>query len=142
MDMTSPKSFNRPQGNLTRRQFIYLSALAAGTAALPRYAVGAPRRVSAGEKLNIAVVGVGGKGGSDVEHCSGENIVAICDVDESQAAGQLKKHPDAKYYQDWRVMLEKQKDIDAVIIATPDHTHAMIAATAMKLGKHIYCQKP
>jgi hypothetical protein len=125
----------------TRRQFIYTTAMA-GAAAFTSYGAAKPRKLSASDKLNIAVVGVTGKGSSDAAHCSGENIVALCDVDENASAGERKKYPDAKYYQDWRKMLDKEKDIDAVIVATPDHTHAIIAARAMQMGKHIYCQKP
>lgn len=83
-----------------------------------------------------------GKGQSDTDHCATENIVALCDTDAERCAPQRKKYPKAKFYQDWRVMLHKERGLDAVIIATPDHTHAMIAAEAMRLGKHIYCQKP
>lgn len=93
-------------------------------------------------KLNIAAVGVGGMGGYNLKSCVNENIVALCDVDSNYAAETFKKFPKAKLYKDYRVMLEKQKDIDAVIIATPDHTHAVITMAAMQEGKHIFCQKP
>ena len=72
----------------------------------------------------------------------GQNMVALCDCDYDYADKVFKAYPKAKKYQDFRVMLEKQKDIDAVVIATPDHTHAITAATAMQLGKHVYLQKP
>jgi hypothetical protein len=129
------------QGGYTRRQFIYTTAIA-GAAALTGCATAAPRRLSANDKLNIGVVGASGKGSSDTDHCAGENIVALCDVDSNKAANQRKKYPDAKFYKDWRVMLEKEKSLDAVIISTPDHTHAVVAARAMEMGRHIYCQKP
>jgi predicted dehydrogenase len=94
-------------------------------------------------KLNIAGIGVGGQGGGNVRICSGsENIVALCDVDDVYAAHTFKRHPKAAVYKDYRVMLEKQKDIDAVVIGTPDHTHAVITLASMQLGKHVYCQKP
>jgi len=140
--MNSATSFKNPQGKLTRRQFLYTSAIAAGATALSGPAFGAARRPSANEKLNIGVVGAGGKGSSDTDHCAKENIVALCDVDESQAAGQRKKYPNAKFYKDWRQMLEKEKSLDAVIVSTPDHMHALVATTAMRMDKHIYCQKP
>lgn len=130
-----------PKTGFTRRQFIYTTALA-GAAAFTAPSWAAPRKLSSTDKLNIGVVGANGKGSSDTDHCASENIMAICDVDSSRAAGQLKKYPNAKFYQDWRVMLEKEKTLDAVIVSTPDHTHAVIAAEAMRLGKHIYCQKP
>ena len=125
----------------TRRQFIQTTAVA-GAAMFAGCATRGPRRISPNEKLNIGVVGVMGKGQSDTDHCASENIIALCDVDPSRCAGQLAKYPKAKFYTDWREMLEKETTLDAVIIATPDHTHAVIAAAAMRLGKHIYCQKP
>lgn len=127
--------------NFTRRQFLYTSTIA-GAAVLAGCATPKPRRLSSNDKLNIGVVGCGGKGSSDTDHCATENIVALCDADATTLASRSEKYPGAKTYADWRVMLEKQKDLDAVIIATPDHMHAMVAATAMKMGKHIYCQKP
>ncbi|MBI4558628.1 MAG: Gfo/Idh/MocA family oxidoreductase [Candidatus Hydrogenedentes bacterium] len=116
-----------------------VGALAAGSAAA---AARKPRRVSPNEKLNIAGVGVGGQGGHDLDRMSSENIVALCDVDDAHAAKVYERYPDAKKYRDFRVMLEKQKDIDAVVVGTPDHLHAVVAMTAVQLGKHIYCEKP
>lgn len=127
--------------SFTRRQFIATTAFA-GAALLTGCASRGPRKISPNSKLNIGVVGAMGKGRSDTDHCASENIVALCDVDSERCAPQLKKYPGAKFYQDWRVMLEKEKTLDAVIISTPDHTHAVIAAEAMRMGKHIYCQKP
>ena len=98
----------------------------------------------ANERVNVAGIGAGGKGASDVAGAAkhGANIVALCDVDERRAGGTFKKFSKAKRYKDFRVMLEKQKDIDAVTVSTPDHVHAVAAMAAMKLGKHVYCQKP
>ncbi|HVM51058.1 MAG TPA: Gfo/Idh/MocA family oxidoreductase [Candidatus Acidoferrum sp.] len=127
---------------ITRRQFLYYSALAASATALTGCANIQGRRVSPNEKLNIGAVGIGGKGASDVNCCAGENIVALCDVDEKSAAATREKHPNATFYRDWRKMLEKEKSLDAVIVSTPDHNHAVIAASAIRLGKHVYCQKP
>jgi predicted dehydrogenase len=137
-----PKYLSSFRSSLTRRQFIYYSAVAAGATALSGYGRAQPRPVSPNEKLNIGMVGCGGKGGGDLNFCSGENIVALCDVSESAAAPARQKHPNAKFYKDYRKMLEEEKSLDAVDIATPDHMHAVIAATAIKLGKHVYCQKP
>src|ERR1043166_50062 len=131
-----------PLNSITRRKFIYYSALTAGAASLGSRAASGPRRVSPKEKLNIAGVGAGGKGAGDLRCCEGENIVALCDVNEASAAATRRKYPQARFYKDFRVMLEKEKSIDAVDIATPDHMHAIIAATAIKMGKHVYCQKP
>ena len=128
-----------PQPRLTRRAFV-------GTAAASAFAFTfVPRRAfGANERLNVAGIGVGGKGAGDVEDIAraGCNIVALCDVDERRAAGTFKQFPDAKRYTDFRVMLDTQRDIDAVIVATPDHMHAPAAVRAMRMGKHVYCQKP
>jgi len=98
---------------------------------------------SPNEKLNIAAIGVGGRGGDDVNGCAHENIVALCDVDEARAAGTFAAFPRAKRYQDFRRMLEEMDaQIDAVVIGSPDHTHAPAGVMAMKLGKHCYCEKP
>jgi predicted dehydrogenase len=94
------------------------------------------------EKINIGVVGAGGRGAEDIKGCEGQNIIALCDVDDERAADSFKKFPDAKRYRDWRVMLEKEKNIEAVIVATPDHQHAIVSIAAMKIGKHVYCEKP
>jgi predicted dehydrogenase len=131
-----------PGWRLSRRQFIYSSALAAGAAALTGCSAPRPRRVSANDKLNIGVIGAGGKGASDTDCCASENIIALCDVDENQAASRRTKYPKARFYRDFRRMLDRERSLDAVIVATPDHTHAIAAATAMRMGKHVYCQKP
>ncbi len=95
------------------------------------------------EKLNIASIGAGGQAAGDVRACSSENIVALCDVDFDHAADLFKAFPKAARYKDYRVMLEKEdKNIDAVIVGTPDHTHAVAAMTAIRMGKHVYCEKP
>ncbi len=97
---------------------------------------------SPNSKLNLAGVGVGGKGAGDIAETSvNNNVVAICDVDDNTLQGAAKKYPGAKTYNDWRKLLE-QKDIDGVTVSTPDHMHAPIALSAMQLGKHVYVQKP
>ena len=98
---------------------------------------------SANEKLNIAAVGAGGKGRSDIGGVDSENIVALCDVDDRRAADAYKSYPKAAKFRDFRRMLDKMHNqIDAVIVSTPDHTHAAAALMAMRMGKHVYCQKP
>ena len=130
-----------PSSALTRRQFIHRTALAAGAVAFPF--VSARNVLGANSRLNIAAIGAGGKGGVDIGYCKGENIVALCDVDQRNAAGTFKAFPDAKQFKDFRVMLDKEgKHIDAVTVSTPDHVHFHAAARAMKLGKHVYVQKP
>jgi predicted dehydrogenase len=99
------------------------------------------RGESPNEKLNIAIIGVGGRGASNTGDVQGENIVALCDVDERSLGEASKRFPDAKTYIDWRKCLE-QKDIQAVVCSTTDHTHAFVATWAMNRGFHVYCEKP
>ncbi len=126
---------------------------AAAPTIVPRHVLGGPGYVSPSDKLNIACVGVNGKGYSDMARVGSENIVALCDVDEALMAETLyytKKdnlpHYDmiqrAPKYRDFRKMLEQEKSIDAITVSTPDHTHAVIALTAMRMGKHAFVQKP
>lgn len=125
----------------SRRQFIKSSALAAGAIAfgMPAFV----RGQNLNSKLNIASIGITGKGHSDTDACAGENIVALCDIDKERSRELINKYPDAKFYFDFRKMFDELgKSIDAVNVATPDHTHYLIASTAMRLGKHVYCQKP
>jgi hypothetical protein len=99
---------------------------------------------SPSEKIRIAGVGVGGKGDSDISQAGMfGDVVAICDIDEGHLESKAKQMPNAKKYFDFRKMLEEMdKSIDAVVVSTPDHTHAVAAAMAMRMGKHVYCQKP
>ena len=127
----------------TRRAFLGRAALAAATVSIvPRHVLGGGGKPSANGKLNIAGIGVGGQGAGDLREMAGENIVALCDVDGKYAAHAFKTYPKAKVFQDYRVLLEKRKDIDAVMIATPDHMHAPIALAALRAGKHVYVEKP
>jgi predicted dehydrogenase len=96
---------------------------------------------SPNEKLNIAAIGVRGRGADDLNGVKSENIVALCDVNAKNLAEAAKEFPNAKTYVDWRKCLE-QKDIDAVVCATTDHTHAFVNVWAMNRGKHVYCEKP
>ncbi|MFO0865953.1 MAG: Gfo/Idh/MocA family oxidoreductase [Gemmataceae bacterium] len=93
-------------------------------------------------KLNIALIGAGGRAEGNRDGVRGENIVAICDVDDARAAGTFKQYPDAPKFKDYRQMLDKVRGIDAVVVSTPDHTHAHASITAMRMGKHCYCEKP
>lgn len=128
---------------LSRRQFMGTAALAsAGLMILPSRVLGRGGFKPPSEKLNIAGIGIGGQGGSDLSQMTSENIVALCDVDTAHAGGIFRRYDGAKVYKDYRKMLEEQKDIDAVVIATPDHQHAIIAMAAMRAGKHVYCEKP
>jgi hypothetical protein len=130
---------------VSRRGFIRTSSAAlAGFTIVPGNVLASLGHVAPSDKLNIAGIGIGGMGKVNlINIAKTENIVALCDIDwEGQPAGVFKTYPDAKMYHDFRVMLDKQKDIDAVIIATPDHTHAVISMEAMRRGKHTYTQKP
>ncbi|MDB6031381.1 MAG: oxidoreductase domain protein [Verrucomicrobiales bacterium] len=128
------------KNQIHRRSFLQRTALA--TAALSFPFISTRNVLGANERLNIAAIGAGGKGAVDVDGCSSENIYALCDVDEKNAAGTFQKFPKAKLYKDFRKMLEQEKSIDAVTISTPDHMHFPAAMMAMKMGKHVYCQKP
>jgi hypothetical protein len=128
---------------MNRRRFLKTSA--AGVAGL--IVLKDSRSVSAfaaNEKLNVAGIGVGGQGGHDIRAVAKDsNIVALCDVDDRRAAGSYKQFPKAKRFDDFRKMLDAMdKDIDAVVVGTPDHTHAVACMAAMKRGKHVYCEKP
>lgn len=102
---------------------------------------GAGASASPNEKLNVAVIGVAGRGAGNLEGVKDENIVALCDLNEENLAGAAKQFPKAKTYVDWRKCLD-QKDIDAVVCSTTDHTHAFVNVWAMNRGYHVYCEKP
>ncbi len=138
---TSGKHTRNREATISRRTLLG-GGVAAAFTVVPRHVLGGPGRTAPSEKLNIAGVGIGGQGRWDLQQVNGENIVALCDVDWGYAAGTFKEYPKAKQYRDYRVMFEKQKDIDAVVIGTPDHTHAVVSMMAIKLGKHVYCEKP
>jgi len=129
----------------TRRSFLKRSTAAAATISIvPGYVLGLRGQTPPSGKLNIAAVGIGGMGRNNIAKLANdENIVALCDVDGGERAGKIfVLYPKAVKYRDYRVMLEKQKDIDAVIVATPDHTHGVIGMAAIRARKHVYIQKP
>ena len=129
--------------HLTRRQFLNRTTLAATTATLAFPYVG--RVQGANDRINVACIGVGGKGDSDSTEAgkNNANIVAICDVDQNSLDKKAKQFPQAKQYRDYRKLLyEMGKDIDAVTVSTPDHNHGIASIRAMKMGKHCFCQKP
>jgi predicted dehydrogenase len=105
--------------------------------------LGGPGRTSPSGKLNIACIGIGGKGFDDVRNVMTENIVALCDVDDKRGSRAFKMFPKAKRYRDYRRLLDTEdKRIDAVVVATPDHVHIPASVKAMRMGKHVYCEKP
>lgn len=128
---------------IDRREFIKTSSLATGALVF-----GVPallRAQNLNSKLNIACVGIGGKGRGDTDACASENIVALCDVDAGSEAyeTQTQKYPDAKFFKDFRQMLDQMgNQIDAVTVSTPDHMHAIVVSAAMKRNKAVFCQKP
>jgi hypothetical protein len=139
----SKRISRRAPGGLNRRQFIYTSALAASSLAVGGYTASARAKFkSPSETLAFGIIGCTGKGGQDSQMMSVENIVALCDVDANALAVAAKKWPNARTYRDYRVMIDKEKDIDAVTVSIPDHQHAPAAMLAMQAGKHVYCQKP
>ncbi len=138
--MSDPRSSNRP---LDRRHFVGGLAAAGALAALPRPLHALAERRQPSQKLRIACIGVGGMGFSDVRGCRDEQLVAFADVDWRSAERAFKEWPTARRYKDYREMLEKERNnIDAVTVSTPDHSHAAAAMLALKMGKHVYCQKP
>ncbi|RPI22599.1 MAG: gfo/Idh/MocA family oxidoreductase [Acidobacteria bacterium] len=129
--------------DISRRHFTVLAGAAlSGITLVPRHVLGGRGFVSPSDKLNIAGIGIGGRGREDLGEVTSENIVALADVDDDRAADTFMEYPKAKRYKDFRKMLETEKSIDAVVIATPDHTHAVAAMAAIKAGKHVYCEKP
>jgi predicted dehydrogenase len=128
---------------ISRREFLNSVAAAAAFTVVPRHVLGGPGRTAPSEKLNVACIGIGGMGASDTRQMSSENIIALCDVDSKHAAGTFELFPNAKKYRDFRRMLDKEgKNLDAVTVSTPDNIHAVAAMAAIKMGKHVYCQKP
>lgn len=134
-----------PISNLNRRSFIKNTVLVcAGISIIPRHVLGRGF-IAPSDQLNIAVIGGGGKGYSDLMNVwnnGASNIAAICDVDWQRSSRAFEQFPKAKKFKDYRKLFDQIKDIDAVTISTPDHTHAVIAMAAMKMGKHVYVQKP
>ena len=131
--------------NTSRRKF--LKTAASSTFALtvvPRHVLGGPAHTAPSDTVYLGGIGAGGKGGSDIGGSAdaGAKVVALCDVDESRAKKSRERFPDAKFYQDFREMLAKEKGLDAVTVSTPDHAHAPAALEAIHLGKHVYVQKP
>jgi predicted dehydrogenase len=138
----------------TRRDFLRAAAATAGTIALAPSLLGLAgcgaqaRQRPAGEKLRIGFVGAGGKGKANIDGIlgTGEAIVALCDIDDGRMEGALKqtspKHPQARTYRDWRELIAAEKDLDCLVVTTPDHMHAPVAMAALTRGIHVYCEKP
>lgn len=130
---------NSDSNSLTRRT---ITGAALGALLVPRHVLGQGQQAPS-DTLRIAGIGVGGMGRRYIQGCASERIEVLCDVDQSFAAPVFRKYPGARVYSDYRVMFEKEdKNIDAVIVATPDHNHAVITMEALRRGKHVYCAKP
>jgi predicted dehydrogenase len=127
-----------------RRDFIKkTAAMATGITILPGYTVSGLGHKAPSDKMNIVGVGIGGKGFANIKAMETENIIGLCDVDWKYAQKCFDYFPNAKKYWDWRKMFDElQGSIDGIMISTPDHTHAIVAATALEMGMHVYCQKP
>jgi len=131
------------ENRMKRRDFLKAAAAASlGFQIVPRSVLGGSARAAPSEKLRIAGIGVGGQGGGVLRDMAKESIVALCDVDWRYAAHTFRAFPGAERFRDYRVLLDRRKDMDAVVIATPDHMHAPITMAALRAGKHVYVEKP
>jgi predicted dehydrogenase len=127
---------------MNRRDFLHTSGLA-GLGVFATAGSLSAKPPGPNERINIGIIGAGGRGRANINAIEKlATIVALCDVDDARAGESLKRFPKLPYFKDFRVMLEKQKNIDAVMVCTPDHIHAPASITAMRLGKHVYCEKP
>jgi predicted dehydrogenase len=137
------KPNQRHNSRISRRDFMGAAAAVAAFTIVPRHVLGGPRQIPPSEKINIAAVGTGGRGSSNIESLKSQNIVALCDVDWRHARGMFRRYPKATKYKDFRRMLDiEDNNIDAVIVSAPDHIHAVASMAAIKRGKHVYCEKP
>jgi predicted dehydrogenase len=129
---------------MKRRTFLKtMAATAFGFQVVPSFVSGGNGQTPPSRKLNLAAIGAGGQAAADLNGMADENIVALCDVDDRRAGAMFQKFPNAKRFKDFRRMLDAVSDkIDAVLVGTPDHTHAVAAMAAMRRGKHVYCEKP
>jgi predicted dehydrogenase len=132
-----------PHTKFNRRQFLGTAAVSvAAFMVVPANVLGLRGQTPPSGKVNIAGIGIGGQGAGDLSNMESENIVALCDVDKKYAAGTFRKYSKAKQFTDYRKMLDEMKDIDAIVVATPDHHHAFAAMEGIRRGKHVYCEKP
>jgi predicted dehydrogenase len=142
--MNTTCSSRRPgllESRISRRRFIYLST-AAGVLVLSRPLPASLRLKSPNDKLNVAIIGAGGRGAHNTSQVKNENIVALCDVNENALAAAGQRFPGARRYVDFRKLFDEVNDIDAVVVSTTDHTHAFATLPALQLGKHVFCEKP
>src|SRR5688500_915261 len=121
----------------SRREFLIATA-GVGVCAV----TGLAQTESPNDRLNIGFIGLGGRGNQNLGEMEGENVAALCDVDERHLAKAAEKYPKAQKFRDFRKMIDEAKDLDAVVISTPHHIHAPATARALRAGKHVYCEKP
>lgn len=137
--MPSPSHVSPASSAQTRRQFLRQSAVAASAAfAAPAFV----RGTNLNEKLDIAIIGCGGRGSANLDGVKHENIVALCDVNDAAVAAASQRHPLAKKFADFRQLFDHANDFDAVVVSTCEHTHAFATLPALQLNKHVYCEKP
>jgi predicted dehydrogenase len=141
--MSSANQIPAAHSTLSRRAFLRRTAIATSFSLVPAGVLGRTQAASPNRKLNIALIGVGGRGGVNLDQVKSENIVALSDVDRDRAARAIESYPAARFFSDYRVMLDRMHgEIDAVVVSTPDHTHAPAVLRAINLGKHVFCEKP
>ena len=134
---------DRQQKSVSRRELLRGTAAAAAFMIVPSHVLAGAAGQRPSDKLNLAAIGIGNMGSGNISQCHTENFVALCDVDDNYAKHVFDKFPNAGKYKDFRVMLDKEdKNIDGVVIATPDHTHYVVAMACLQHRKHIYLQKP
>ncbi|MCY2989698.1 MAG: Gfo/Idh/MocA family oxidoreductase [Planctomycetota bacterium] len=131
-----------PTDKVTRRRFLTTATAVSTFVIVPRHVLGGPGEQPPSGKMNIAGIGVGGRGMGLLTSLGSQNIVAVCDPDDRHLTTAAKQWPAAKRHRDFRRMIETQQDIDAVVVATPDHLHFVASMWAIKSGKHVYCEKP
>src|SRR5262249_47636467 len=130
-----------PKRQSNRRDFLRYAALSGVGFWVADHRTPAQSR-SPNEKLNLGIIGAGGRGASNTRDVATENIVALCDVNETNLDRAAAKYPKARKYHDFRKLLDEGKDLDAVVVSTTEHTHAFATLPAIQLGKHVYCEKP
>jgi predicted dehydrogenase len=127
---------------VTRRKFLAGAFAIAGFSLVSRHVLGGAGQLPPSEKLNLGFIGAGGRGADNLENLKDQNVAALCDVDWERAQPTFEQYPKVARYRDFRVMLERERSLDAVVISTPDHTHAVATLAALAAGKHVYCEKP
>jgi predicted dehydrogenase len=127
---------------VSRRGFLVSAFAVTAFSLVDRHVLGGAGQIPPSEKLNLGFIGAGGRGADNLENLKDQNVAALCDVDSDRAKATFERYPRVPRYRDFRVMLERERSLDAVVISTPDHTHAVATLAALSAGKHVYCEKP